>query len=79
MLVGRAPAAKFGDRKQSDSYSDMYACEPLSVSVTTQTGGRSLEVLRGLAVLIAAKGTPLHTRGGKLTDGARLYIKTGGF
>ena len=32
----------------------MYAYTPLSVSVTTQNGGRSLEVLRGLVVLIAA-------------------------
>ena len=30
------------------------ACAPLSVSVTTQNGGRSLEVLRGLVVLVAA-------------------------
>ena len=54
MQVGRARAAKFGDRKESDSYIDMYACALLSVSVTTQNGGRSLEVLRGLVVLIAA-------------------------
>ena len=33
------------DRKQSDSYTDMYACAPISVSVTTQNGGRSLDVL----------------------------------
>ena len=32
----------------------MYACALLSVSVTTHNGGRSLEVLRGLVVLIAA-------------------------
>ena len=51
---GRARAAEIGDCKQSDSYTDMYACAPLSVSVTTQNGGRSLEVLRGLVVLIAA-------------------------
>ena len=41
----RAPAAEIGDRKQSDSYTDMYACAPLSVSVTTQNGGRTLDVL----------------------------------
>ena len=45
---------RVGDCKQSDSYTDIYACAPLSVSVTTQNGGRSLEVLRGLVVLIAA-------------------------
>ena len=54
LQVGRARAAKFRDRKQSDSYIGVYACAPLSVSVTTQNGGRSLEVLRGLVVLIAA-------------------------
>ena len=32
----------------------MYTCAPLCVSVTTQNGGCSLEVLRGLVVLIAA-------------------------
>ena len=31
--------------KQSDSYTDRYACAPLSVSVATQNGGRSLDVL----------------------------------
>ena len=41
--VGRARAAEIGDRKQSDSYTDMCACVPLSVSVTTQNGGRSLD------------------------------------
>ena len=45
MQLGRARAAEIGDRKQSDSYTDMYACAPLSVSVTTQNGGRSLDVL----------------------------------
>ena len=43
--AGRARAAQIGDRKQSDSYTDMYACAPLSVSMTTQNGGRSLDVL----------------------------------
>ena len=43
--AGRARAAQIGDCKQSDSYTDMYACAPLSVSVTTQNGGRSLDVL----------------------------------
>ena len=42
---GRARATEIGDRKQSDSYTDMYACAPLSVSVTTQNAGRSLDVL----------------------------------
>ena len=42
---GRARAAEIGDRKQNVSYTDMYACAPLSVSVTTQNGGRSLDVL----------------------------------
>ena len=37
---------RIGDHKQSDSYSHMYACAPLCVSVTTQNGGRSLDVLR---------------------------------
>ena len=40
-----ARAAKIGDRKQSDSYRHMYACAPLCVSVTTQNGRRSLDVL----------------------------------
>ena len=43
--VGRAGVAEVQDRKQSDSYTDMYACAPLSVSVTTQNGGRLLDVL----------------------------------
>ena len=50
---------KFGDRKQSDSYIDMYACSPLSVSVNTENGARSLEVLRSLVVLFA---TPNNRR-----------------
>ena len=47
MQLGRAQAAEIsmGDRKQSDSYTDMYACAPLPVSETTQNGGRSLDVL----------------------------------
>ena len=43
--AGSRRAAEIGDRKQSDSYTDMYACAPLSVSVITQNGGRSLDVL----------------------------------
>ena len=51
--VGRARAGKIGDRKQSDSYTDLYACAPLCVSVTTKNGGRSLDVLRASRRLIA--------------------------
>ena len=47
--AGRARVAggadQMGDRKQSGSYTDMYACAPLSVSVTTQNGGHSHDVL----------------------------------
>ena len=42
---GRARAAEIGDRQQSDSNTDMYACAPLPISVTTQIGGRPLDVL----------------------------------
>ena len=47
MQLGRARAAKIGDRKQSlsDSYTHMYACAALCASVTTKNGGRSLEFL----------------------------------
>ena len=44
--VGCARAVKIGDRKQSDSYIGMYTCVPLCVSMTTQNGGRSLDVVR---------------------------------
>ena len=44
--VGRARAAKRGDHKQSDSYTHVYACAAPCISVTTQNGGRSLDLLR---------------------------------
>ena len=50
----RARAAKIGYRKQSDSYTHVYACAPLCLSVATQKGRRSIDVSVLPAVLIAA-------------------------